>query len=187
MPIKHNRTRSPELLLERPIGNCTSQRVHSSLETVKGLIPFANNLPTITWTMVIISQRTLRYIKRSFTEGTYFCWHPYEWSTEKNGPKSTRSKRRLLIWYLNIAIAVGYFSFLCFQNLRATTSDATGVGQKIYMQFAMVVFSFPVFFQLNVIWSLALLPNFVRDFLRYSKEFEGKETFAEKLSNISYD
>ena len=124
--------------------------------------------------MILVTKRTSHYIKKSFVEGNRFFYHPYEWNSKENRPELTTSKPRLLMWCLNVIFTFSYFTFIVYRFISITISEEANVTQKIYMSFVMAFFSFPVFFQLNILWSFKEFPDFVQDFMRYSSHFEGK-------------
>ena len=134
--------------------------------------------------MILVTKRTSNYIKKSFVEGNRFFFHPYEWNRKENRPELTTSKPRLLIWCLNVLYTFSYFAFVVFRTVCMTTSEEASVTQKIYMTFVMAFFSFPAFFQLNILWSFKEFPQFVRDFIRYSSHFEGNRFLEASRSNL---
>ena len=133
--------------------------------------------------MIIITTRTVQYIKKSVIEGNRFFFHPYEWNDRESCPELTTSKRRLLMWWLNVMFTFSYSAFVVYRAICVSASEEASVTQKIYMGFVMAVFSFPVFFQLNILWSLKEFPHFVLDFMRYSRHFQSTRP-VEKFTSI---
>ena len=82
---------------------------------------------------------------------------------------------------LNVLFTFSYFAFVVYEFISITTWEEASVTQKIYVGFVMAMFSFHVFFQLNILWSLREFPPFVQNFMRYSRHFEGNRTSESSL------
>ena len=123
--------------------------------------------------MKILSSRSLLYLRRVFILGEKFCWHPYVWNYTNNLPELTASFVRLLVWVLNACLNFLYYGFLIWRCAGLNSTNASAV-QILFMQFKLTFFSFPVFIELNTVYSLHEFPQFINIYLRYFADFEGK-------------
>ena len=142
--------------------------------------------------MKMLTPKFLLYLKKVFNLGGRFYWHPFIWNEVKNGPELTESKKTFLFWITNATLVFAYYVFLLWKSILVTTSCESSMTTKLFMQFALLLFSLPVFIQLNIMFSLREFPQFIQAYLQYCANFEGKfvtiakdRWFSEKLKGIS--
>ena len=126
--------------------------------------------------MKILTPKFLVYLKKVFNLGERFYWHPYIWNEVKNWPELSKSKQRLLCWITNAMLVFTYYGFLLWKSIEVHVSGESSMTTKLFMQFALLLFSLPVWIQLNIIFSLREFPQFIRAYLQYCAAFEGESS-----------
>ena len=133
----------------------------------------------------MVTHKSLKLIRNSFSTGQKFALHPYVWRCENTNdgvgyPEFGKSPKRLGLWILNCILIFSYYAFVCVQCIRVNFSEHTSVEKKVYMDFLVVFLLFPVLFQLNILHASDDLAHFVASYFKFYGD--GK---LEKLSHNS--
>ena len=129
--------------------------------------------------MTLITAFILKMIRRCFKLGQPFSCHPYEWDEGSSLPMWTRSKFKLAVWSLNVLLTGAQFVFIVVRTIQVNldldgSSVGGGIMQKIYMQFMMICFTFPVLFQLTFLTRRGKLVGFIKGYMKFYIVFDGK-------------
>ena len=127
--------------------------------------------------MTLISTSILKMIRRSFRLGEPLGCHPYEWDEGRNLPCWTRSKLKLASWGLNLLLTLVHFGFVLLRTIQVNMERYDGKGVnimlKIYMQFMLICFTFPLLFQLTFLTQRGKLVRYIEGFFKLCRYFEG--------------
>ena len=99
--------------------------------------------------MELITNTSLKYLRQSFIFSRFIPFHPFLWQRRTDSLELTQSRSRVFLWYIFAAVTFAYYGFIVGRCVRINSAPEATTQQKIYMQFAVVYYAFPVFFQIS--------------------------------------
>ena len=122
----------------------------------------------------LLTNTTLNYLKRAFFFSHLLRFHPFEWNRSLNAPRLVSSKYQIFLWYLNVVLTFTYYGFIAYRCVQTNRDPRSSQSEKIYMQFALVYYTFPVLFQASNLINRNNLPVCVARYLRFLRHCQGK-------------
>lgn len=124
-------------------------------------------------TMELITSTSLKYLRRSFIFNRFFQYHPFTWERTTDNVEVVQSRWRILIWYINVTVTFAYYGFIVGRSIQINSAPTSTAQEKIYMQFAVVYYAFPVLFQISNVANREKFSPLVRRLLQFLRQCQG--------------
>ena len=102
---------------------------------------------------------------------------PYEWDSKKLQMKRTKSKLKLLQWYLTVVYMFVNTIFMSLRFVQAACCMELSYGKLFMNMFNVVTWTTSSAFELNTLLRTEQILELVNQILRSSKYFEGMRLY----------
>src|SRR4051794_33127424 len=105
------------------------------------------------------------FVRKVYRASRRDCSHPFEWDKKLQQPLLTRNPRVLVQYYLNAALALTYYSFVCFRVVQQMSSDEVPQIERLQVIFICVGFLTAVMCQFGMLSRKEEMANSVQQYM----------------------
>lgn len=124
--------------------------------------------------MALLPPTTWKYLMKGFEFSRYIHFHPFVWNKNKRHPELITSGFRLIPWHFNSIATFVYYIFVVIRSIQTKLDPSAGTVEKIYMQFNIAYFMFPVIFQSEILRNRKEYVRFQQKILAWLRYIQGK-------------
>ena len=126
--------------------------------------------------MSLISPKLRLYFKKGILHGQTVHSHPYTWNHTLNRPEPCKSKLKLYMWCVNVAVTAFYSLFVFTRCVQVNLDESGKYGpvRKIYMQCIVFYYAFPALFQIGLVFKRTDTPIFFQQNVNMMDQLGGK-------------
>ena len=129
--------------------------------------------------MKLVSPTSYKYLKKWFTI-KWLHGHPYVWNDEGNSPELTNSKISLTLWYFNVLIFFGNFTFVQFRTAQVYSDTSATAMQKMYMTLINALWFYEALLRIVGLRKRREIVGFLQEFFRFVDKYSGWNFYVEK-------